>query len=195
MIRGILPRLKSTANAVSCFVLETRIARLATMAAKLWPRVRLLSLLLALLVIACIVLAGLSARSVFTTLSPASPSGIGAGIAAGITALAVLALCAFATSAGIETALRLAHDVGRHRVGVLLALATTVAALLSIASVPATEPPTTEGWIVLAITALLLAMTGWFQRTYRRPARRGFRDFHVDVVDARHFLARAVHGA
>lgn len=195
MIRGILPRLKSTAHAVSRFVLETRIARLATMAVKLWPRMRLLSLLLALLVIACIVLAGLSARSVFTTLAPASPSGIGAGIAAGLAALAVLSLCAFTAIAGIETALRLAHDVGRHRVGVLLALATIVAALLAIANVPATEHPTTEGWIVLAITAVLLAMTGWFQRTYRRPARRGFRDFHVDIVDARYFLERATHGA
>lgn len=195
MIRGILPRLRSTAHDVLRFVLETRIARLATMSIKLWPHVRLLSLLLALLVITSITLAGLSARSVFTTLSPASPSGIGAGIAAGIAALAVLALCAFTTIAGIEAVLRLAHDFGRHRVGVLLALATIVAAVPVLASLPAMEQPTTEGWLALAVAALLLALSGWFQRTYRRPARRGFRDFHVDVVDARHFLARAVHGA
>lgn len=195
MIRGFLPRLKSIANAVSRFVLETQIARLATMAAKLWPRVRLLSMLLALLVIACIALAGFSARTVFTTLAPASPSGIGAGIAAGVTALVVLELCAFTAIAGIEAVLQLAHDFGRHRIGVLLALATVVAAVAAMRAVPGVDDLTTEGWGALGVTALLLALTGWFQRTYRRPARRGFRDFHVDVVDARHFLARAVHGA
>lgn len=176
-------------------MLETRIARLARMSITLWPHLRLLSLLLALLVIACIALAGLSARSVFTALAPASPSGIGAGIAAGLAALAVLSLCAFSVMAGIEAALRLAHDVGRHRAGVLLALATIAAAVPVLASLPRMEPPTTEGWLALAVAALLLALTGWFQRTYRRPARRGFRDFHVDIVDARYFLARAAHGA
>jgi hypothetical protein len=195
MIRGFLPRLKSIANAVSRFVLETQIARLAVMTAKLWPRVRLLSLLLALLALGCLLLAGLSAQTVFTTLSPASPSGIGAGIVAGIAGLVVLELCAFTTIAGIEAVLQLAHDFGRHRVGVLLALATVLAAVAAMRAVPGADAPTTEGAAALGVAALLLAMTGWFQRTYRRPARGGFRDFHVDVVDARHFLARSVHGA
>jgi hypothetical protein len=193
MIRGFLPRLKSIANAVSRFVLETQIARLTIMAVKLWPPVRLLSMLLALLVIACIALAGFSARMVFTSLSPASP--IGAGIAAGVTALVVLELCAFTAIAGIEAVLQLAHDFGRHRIGVLLALATVLAAVVAMRAVPGVDDLTMEGWGALGVTALLLALTGWFQRTYRRPARGGFRDFHVDVVDARHFLARAVHGA
>jgi hypothetical protein len=194
MIRGFLPRLKSIANAVSRFLLETQTGKLATMAVKLWPRVRLLSMLLAVLMIACIGLAGLSARTVFMTLSPASPSGIGAGIAAGLAALVVLELCAFTTIAGIEAVLQLAHDFGRHRVGVLLALATILAAVAAMRAVPDAEDLTTEGWTALGVTALLLALTGWFQRTYRRPARAGFRDFHVDVVDARQFLARSVHG-
>jgi hypothetical protein len=194
MIRGFLPRLKSIANAVSRFLLETQTGKLATMAVKLWPRVRLLSMLLAVLMIACIGLAGLSARTVFMTLSPASPSGIGAGIAAGLAALVVLELCAFTTIAGIEAVLQLAHDFGRHRVGVLLALATILAAVAAMRAVPGAADLTTEGWTALGVTALLLALTGWFQRTYRRPARAGFRDFHVDVVDARQFLARSVHG-
>ncbi len=193
MIRGFLPRLTSTANAVSRFLLDTQIARLAIMAVKLWPWVRLLSVLVALLVIACVILAGLSARTVLTALSPASP--VGAWIAAILAALVVLELCAFTTIAGIEAVLQLAHDFGRHRVGVLLALATTLAAIGAFLSVPDATELTTEVWAALGTTAVLLALTGWFQRTYRRPMRGGFRDFHVDVVDARHFLARAAHGA
>ena len=192
MIRGIFPRLKSIANAVWRFVLETWIARLAIMAVKLWPRVRLLSVLLALLVIACVTLAGFSANTVFSALAPASP--LGAWIAAVLAGLVVLELCAFTAIAGIEAVLQLAHDVGRHRVGVLLALATILAAVGVFLSVPNATELTTEVWFALGITAILLALTGWFLRTYRRPARSGFHDFHVDVVDARHFLARAVHG-
>lgn len=195
MIRGILPRLRSIVSAIGRFVLETQTARLATMAVKLWPRVRLLSLLLTLLVIACLTLAGLSARTVFATLAPASPNGIGAGIAAGLAGLVVLELCAFTAIAGIEAVLQLAHDFGRHRIGVLLALATALAAVVALRAMPGADDLTTGGWAALGITALLLAMTAWFQRTYRRPGRGGFRDFHVDVVDARHFLARSVHGA
>lgn len=195
MIRGFLPRLRSIASAVSRFVLEAQIARLTTMAAKLWPRVRLPSLLLALLALSCLFLAGLSARTVFASLSPASPSGIGAGLVAGLAALVVLELCAFTAIAGIEAVLQLAHDFGRHRIGVLLALATALSAMAAMRAVPGADDLTTEGWSALGITALLLAVTGWFQRTYRRPGRGGFRDFHVDVVDARHFLARAVYGA
>lgn len=193
MIRGFLPRLTSIANAVSRFLLDTQIARLAIMAVKLWPWVRLLSVLVALLVIACVILAGLSARTVLTALSPASP--VGAWIAAILAALVVLELCAFTTIAGIEAVLQLAHDFGRHRVGVLLALATTLAAIGPFLSVPDATELTTEVWAALGTTAILLALTGWFQQTYRRPMRGGFRDFYVDVVDARHFLARAAHGA
>ncbi|PZO03927.1 MAG: hypothetical protein DCF30_02170 [Hyphomicrobiales bacterium] len=192
MIRGFLPRLRSIATGVLRFMLETQITRLATMAVPLWPRVRLLSVLVALLAIACVVLAVLSARTVFVALAPASP--VGAWVVAILAALVVLELCAFTAIAGIEAVLQLAHDFGRHRVGVLLALATIVAALAAFLSVPDTAEISTEAWVALCITATLLVLTGWFQRTYRRPARRGFRDFHVDVIDARQFLARAVHG-
>lgn len=194
MNRGFLPRLKSIANAISRFVLETWIARLAVMAAKLWPRVRLLSVLLALLVVACFALAGLSARSVFAALSPASPSGVGAGVAAGLAALLVLALCAFAALACIEAVLQLAHDFGRHRVGALLWLATILAVAVTLRAASDAAGLAASDWAAPGVAAVLLAMTGWFHRTYRRPARHGFRDFHADVVGARQFLARAAHG-
>ena len=40
----------------------------------------------------------------------------------------------------------------------------------------------------------MLALTIWFERCYRNPARPGFRDFHVDVVEARRFIRRGTHG-
>ncbi|PTM38641.1 hypothetical protein C8D03_0114 [Bosea sp. 124] len=195
MIRGFLPRLKSIADAVSRFVQETHIARLTIMAVRLWPRLRLLSLLLALLGLSCVLLAGWSARTVFMTLSPASPSGIGAGIAAALTGVVMLELCAFTMIAGIEAVLQLAHDFGRHRAGALLALATILAAAVALRALSDGAEQGMEGWAALGVTAVLLALTGWFERRYRRPARLGFRDFHVDVVEARQFLASAVHGA
>ncbi len=193
MIRGLLPRLTSVADVIRSFLLGMQIARLALMAVKLWPRVRLLSIVLALVAIGCAVLAGFSARSVFAALSPASPSGIGAGIAAGLTFLVVIELCAFTAIAFIATVLQLAHDVGRHRLAVLLVLAAILTA--AVAGLSMAADPALPDWALLGTTLLLVAIAGWFQRTYRRPARRGFRDFHVDVVDARHFLARVAHGA
>ncbi len=48
--------------------------------------------------------------------------------------------------------------------------------------------------VTFGFTAVLLALTVWFERRYRNPGWRRFRDFHVDVVEARRFLMRAAHG-
>ncbi|KPF72563.1 hypothetical protein IP69_01275 [Bosea sp. AAP35] len=192
MIRSVFLRLNAIASSAWRVLLETQIARLAIFAVKLWPRSRLLSLLLALLALGCVALAGWSAHQVFGILVPASP--ISAWIAAALTALVVLALCAFTAIAGIEALLQLAYDFGRHRVGVLLALATILAVLAAVEALPGATELATADWLALGLAAVLLMMAGWFQRTYRTPARRGFRDFHVDVVEARQVLARAAHG-
>jgi hypothetical protein len=194
MIRGLLPRLNSTAQALWRFLCGTQIGRLTIMAIKLWPSVRMLSVVVAGLTVGCVVLAGWSGRMVFTALSPASPTGIGAGLAAGLVGLVVLELCAFTVIAGIEAGLQLAHDTGRHRIGVLLALATLLASLAAIGALPEATSLEAGGLAAFGLAGLLLLLTGWFQRRYRRPARRDFRDFHVDVVVARQFLTRALHG-
>lgn len=194
MIRGLLPRLRSTGLAIWRFLCGTRIGRLTTMAVKLWPSLRLLSLLVALLAVGCIVLAGWSGWMVFAALSPASPTGIGAGLAAALVAVVVLELCAFSVIAGIEAGLQLAHEAGRHRIGVLLALATILAFLAAIGSLPEATALEAGGVAAFGVAGVLLLLTNWFQQRYRRPARHDFRDFHVDVVVARQFLTRAAHG-
>jgi len=193
MIRGVLIRLRSIADGVWRFLRETHIARLAIMAVKLWPSLRLLSISLALLVLGCATLAGLSARIVFVTLAPASPSGLGAGIAAGLVGVVLLELCAVVAIAGIEALLQLAHDTGRHRAGALLTLATLFAAAAAAGLLADGAALSVSAWLSSGIAAMLIAITGWFRRAYRKPAWRGFRDFHADVVEARHFLARAAH--
>jgi len=194
MIGGLIPRLSSIGLAIWRFLCATRIGRLTTMAVKLWPSLRLLSVLVALLAVGCVVLAGWSGRMVFTALSPASPTGIGAGLAAALVAIVVLELCAFTVIAGIEAGLQLAHETGRHRIGVLLALATILAFLAAIGFLPEATALEAGGVAAFGMAGVLLLLTNWFQRRYRRPARRDFRDFHVDVVVARQFLTRAAHG-
>jgi hypothetical protein len=194
MIGGLIPRLSSIGLAIWRFLCATRIGRLTTMAVKLWPSLRLLSVLVALLAVGCVVLAGWSGRMVFTALSPASPTGIGAGLAAALVAIVVLELCAFTVIAGIEAGLQLAHETGRHRIGVLVALATILAFLAAIGFLPEATALEAGGVAAFGMAGVLLLLTNWFQRRYRRPARRDFRDFHVDVVVARQFLTRAAHG-
>lgn len=193
MIKSLLSRLHALARGFWRVLIETQTAKLVAFAVKLWPRTWLLSVLLGLLAIGCVALAGWSSHIVFVTLAPASP--VGAWIAAALTLVVVLELCAFTAIAGIEALLQLAHDVGRHRVGVLLALAALLAVLGAMQALPGATELAVSDWVALGLTATLLALAFWFQRTYRQPQRGGFRDFHVDVVEARQVLAKAAHGA
>lgn len=193
MIRGVLSRLRSIADGVWGFLRETHIVRLAIMSVRLWLSLRVLSLTLALLVLGSAALSGQAARIVFTTLSPASPSGIGAGIAAALIGIVLLELCAVVALAGIEAVLQFAHDTGRHRSGALLILATILTTAGAAGTLFDGTALSVTAWLSTGIAAMLIAITAWFQRAYRRPAWRGFRDFHSDVVEARHFLARAAH--
>ena len=101
MIRSLWSRLRSAGQSVWHFVLETQIARLAIIARRLWPDLKLPSALVALLVCGCLALAVSTARTVHLTLSPASPTGIGAWLAAAIAFLLVLELAALAATAGL----------------------------------------------------------------------------------------------
>ncbi len=194
MIRRLLFRLGAIGRSVRGFVLDLQIAHLAIMALRLWPRLTLLAVVVGLLCGLCFVLAGLCARSVHLALSPASPSGVGAVIGATLAGVLVLELAAFAATAALAALLQVAREVGRHRSAVLLAFSTILAVATAIALLRDDAALRADGLAVFAITALLLALTIWFERCYRNPGRPGFRDFHVDVVEARRFIRRGAHG-
>lgn len=194
MIRSLLSRLGSAGRSVWHFLLEMQAARLAIIARRLWPELKLPAALVVLLLCGCILLAVSAARSVHLTLAPASPTGFGAALAALIAFVLVLELAAFAVTAAFTTTLQLAGEIGRHRMAVLLVMAT----LLAIATTAARlREGDALGWDAVAtfgVAAALLVLTSWFQRHYRNPAWRRFRDFHVDVIEARRFLLRDAHG-
>lgn len=196
MFKAIAGRVRTAASAIDDAVRQTHAARLAIMAARLRRSLPLLAILIAAALLFCLYLAWSSARGVFTVLAPASPTGIGAGMAAVIGGLVVLELCAALAVTMMTAALQLAYDTGRHRVRALLVIASAVVlaglgwrlAELDAASLSAAT--------VLPIlgSAALIALTLWFERAYLRPSYPGFRDFWVDVVEARLFLTRAAHG-
>lgn len=187
-----LLRLKSSARAFGAFLLETATARLIIIARALWANLPLLSIIVASLVIACLVAGGLAGRGVFNVLAPA---GLGAVIAAAIAALLVLELCSAAGRALIETALQLADDTGRHRVHALLTIASAGALAMTALALWRSGDASPSSLLVSGVAAASLwTLTIWFQRTYRRPAHAGFRDFRGDIAEARHFLMRAAHG-
>lgn len=193
--KAMAGRARAAASAVDGAVRQTHAARLAIMAAGLRRPLPLLAMLLLATLLLCLFLAWSSARSVFVTLSPASPSGIEAGIAAAVAGFAVLELCAAFAIVIMTAALQLAYDTGRHCILALLAIASGLG--LAIMAWRLAD----EGSISLAAVALptlglcgLVALTIWFRRAYLRPAYPGFRDFWADIVEARHFLMRAAHG-
>ncbi len=128
-------------------------------------------------------------------LLPASPTRIGATIAGLVAGLAVLELAAAFAVTLMTAGLQLAYDTGRHCVLALLAI-TSAFALAGLAwRLWELDTARLAGTILPMLgTAGLLVLTIWFERAYLRPAYPGFRDFWVDVVDARHFLMRSAHG-
>jgi len=193
--KAMAGRLKAAASAVDGAVRQTHAARLAIMAANLQRALPLLAILLFATLLFCLFLAWSSARGVFLALSPASPTGVGAGIAAVVAGIAVLELCAAFAIVMITAALQLAYDTGRHCVLALLAIASALG-LAAMARQLTTDGATTSAGAILATLGLcgLVALTLWFKRAYLRPAYPGFRDFWVDIVEARHVLMRAAHG-
>lgn len=196
MVQSGAHRLRAAASAIDDAVRQTHAARLAIMAARLRRPLPLLAILIASTLLLCLFLGWSSGRSVLRLLAPASPTGVGAGIAAVLAGLLILELCAAFAVTLMTGALQLAYDTGRHRVRALLlitcalalaGLARHFAALDAAALSPGTIVPLLAG-------AALVTLTIWFERAYLRPAYPGFRDFWVDVVDARLFLTRAAHG-
>lgn len=193
--KAMAGRVKAAASAVDGAVRQTHAARLAIMAAHLRRALPLPAMLLFATLLFCLFLAWSSARGVFLLLSPASPTGITAGIAATVAGIAVLELCAAFAIVIMTGALQLAYDTGRHCVLALLAIASALGLALMVSHLAAEGMPALAGAVLPALGLCgLFALTLWFKRAYLRPAYPGFRDFWADIVDARHFLMRAAHG-
>ncbi len=175
-------------------ILQTHAARLAIMVWRMRRPAPLPALLVAAVFLLCLRLGWAAGRTVWTALLPASPTGIAAGLAAGLAGLAVLELTAALAVTFATAGLQLAYDIGRHRVLAVLALASVAALLVTSWRFAGAQP---AGLFDLALpflaTAGLVAMTIWFERAYLKPAYPGFRDFWADIVAARHFLNRAAH--
>ncbi len=188
-------RLHAAGSALYEAARQTHAARLLIMAARLKWETPLVAILVAATLLFCLYLGWSTGRGVHAVLLPASPTGIGATIAGLIAGLAVLELTAAFAVTLMTAGLQLAYDTGRHCMLALLAIASAFALAGLAWRLWEFETAAFAGTILPVLgTAGLVTLTVWFERTYLRPAYPGFRDFWVDVVDARHFLMRSAHG-
>lgn len=195
MVQVAAGRLRAACHALYDAACQTHAARLVIMAARLRRETPLVAILIAAILLFCVHLGWSTGRGVHAVLSPASPTGIGATIAGLIAGLAVLELTAAFAVTLMTAGLQLAYDTGRHCMLALLVIASAVALSGMGWQLWQTEPSALAGAVLPILgTAGIVALTLWFERAYLRPAYPGFRDFWVDVVDARHFLMRSAHG-
>lgn len=201
MIRRVLPLLtcvacvlRDAALFLRDVVLASACARVAIMAIRLWPKTAPLAVMLGVVLTALLWSAAATGHNVFLLLAPASPTGILAALAGLVAAVAVAELSALALLAVITALLQLAADSGRHRVHALLGMA---AALALVSALPPFLAPgaltETASVSALLVATGLLLLTLWFGRTYRLAGHRRFRDFHLDVTEARLHLAGSPH--
>ncbi len=195
MVQVAVRRLGAAGRALHEAARQTHAARLLIMAARLRRETPLVAILVAATLLFCLHLGWSTGRNVHAVLLPASPTRIGVTIAGLVAGLAVLELAAAFAVTLMTAGLQLAYDTGRHCVLALLAI-TSAFALAGLAwRLWELDTARLAGTILPMLgTAGLLVLTIWFERAYLRPAYPGFRDFWVDVVDARHFLMRSAHG-
>jgi MFS family permease len=198
----MLARLKaiprSVWQAVARTVVESRFGHLTGMVFSLRRRAPLLAILLGLVLLAGLYLAGSTMLAVFAWLGGWRwPHLLLAAPAALVVLLVMTELYAAAILSLLQIVLRLGYDIGRARFGAVLAIAALSAgavAAMRLWSEQATPPA--SGPVAAAVLAgAAVALASWFVRTYLQPASRGFRSFHVDLVEARRALEGARHGA
>ena len=202
MVRRIWNRLISIAAGVRnaalafwSFLLATHLARLIGVAAGLWRRFKLLSVLASAMVGLCLYTAWWVGSGLHALLSAGRDPGVLIWIASILAGLVILELAAVSALNLIRAGLQLAHDLGRHRLSTLLWMG--FALVLLLASLPFVRGSAVTAYGVPVATfavagSFLLAL--WFQRTYRSALDPAFRDFWSDLVHARHRLARPIHG-
>jgi hypothetical protein len=198
----MLARLKaiprSVWRGVTQAVVESRFGHLVGMVFSLRKRAPLLAFLLGLVLLAVLYLAGSAMLVVFAWFGGWRwPHLLLATPAALFVLLVMIELYAAAIIALLRMVLRLGHDIGRTRFGAVLAIAALLAgvvAAMRLWSEQAT-PPASGPLMATLIASAAIALALWFTRTYLRPAARGFRSFHVDLVETRRALEGARHGA
>jgi hypothetical protein len=193
MTRRARSRFSAIAGGALRLVADSFFMRLTFAALRLWQATRPLSLLLIGLSLLCLLGAGLTARTVFLGLQPATDWLFWPVLAALLAFVVMLELCSASAMNAINGVLRLSYDLGRHRIATLLGLATIGALGLLVVTLWSGGDATPGIILPLGIALALAGLALWFERAYRRPAYPGFRDFHGDVVAARQHLARAAH--
>lgn len=193
MTRRFGSRLSAIAGGAVRLVEDTFFMRLAVSALRLWRAPRLLSILLIGLLLLCLAGAALTARTVFLGVRPATEWLVWPILTALLAFVVMLELCCASLLNALHGLLRLSYDLGRHRIGALLSLATVIAVSFALLALSGGDSARPEIILPCGIALALVALALWFERAYRRPAYPGFRDFHGDVVTARQQLARAAH--
>lgn len=198
----MLARLKaiprSVWRAVTRTVVESRFAHLVGMVFALRRRAPLLAIMLGLTLLAGLYLAGSAMLAVFAWLGGWRWPHLLLSVPAALVVLVVMIeLYAAAILAILQMVLRLGYDIGKARFGAVLAIAALgVAAVAAMRLWSEQATPPASGPVAAALlAAAAFALALWFARTYLRPAARGFRSFHVDLVEARRALEGARHGA
>lgn len=198
----MLARLKaiprSVWRAVTRTVVESRFGHLVGMVLGLRRRAPLLAILLGLALCACVYLAGSMMLAVFGWLGGWRWPHLLLSIPAALLVLVVIIeLYAAAILGLLQLVLRLGYDIGRARFGAVLAIAALCAGAVAAMRLwsEQTTPPASGSIAAALVASATVALALWFARTYLRPAARGFRSFHVDLVEARHALEGARHGA
>jgi hypothetical protein len=198
----MLARLKaiprSIWQAVTRTVAESRFAHLAGMVFALRRRAPLLAIMLGLALLAGLYFSGSAMLAVFAWLGGWRWPHLLLSVPAALLVLVVMIeLYAAAILAILQMVLRLGYDIGRARFGAVLAIAALLAGAVAAMRLWSNQvaPPASGPLMAALIASAAVALALWFARTYLRPAARGFRSFHVDLVEARRALEGVRHGA
>lgn len=198
MFGTILPTIRSSAFAAGRLLRDSFFGRLVVITLRLRRSVTILACFSGVLLAVCLWGAFAAARHIFGLVPPdAGWLLFGFGLLAALLSfVVVLELCAAAVATALNAMLQLSDDTGRHIIGTLLTMLAILAAVVAVLELRADGGRGLAAWagpaapVAVGLTVLAI----WFHRAYRRPAYPGFRDFGADVVDARRFMQRISHG-
>lgn len=189
--------LRSGGRALLQFVRDGFFPRLLRLTLRVPLSLLPVAMLLGAAAFACLAGAQATGRTVLDARLAMGAAPVSAWLTAGFAALLFLEISAAATLALASATLTFAGELGRRRIGTLLAGFAFV--LAGAAGLDLTFDPG-AGRVFLgipvpvlsALVAILFAL--WFQRVYLRPLGRGFRDYRWDMAGGRVALTELSHG-